>query len=111
MNRRDLTPNDGYLWVLPIGRILTGDTITLRTGVYSFDIAAQDFNPAYNGLTFTGDTFIATEFLGRTVSNTVAAGGVSVPEPSSLVLMGLSAGVFGLYRRRKSKLVSRPASV
>ena len=54
----DTSPNDGIISFL-VG-VTTGDRLTLKAGIYSLG-ANSSFNAAYNGLTFTGDTFLANE--------------------------------------------------
>lgn len=84
MTLGDISPNDGYLTFESLPPVSPGDVFTVKAGTYSID-ATAGFNPALNNYSFCGSVFL-TNTAGNRISNIV----VGVPEPSSVLLLGIS---------------------
>ncbi|TWU44673.1 hypothetical protein Poly51_59420 [Rubripirellula tenax] len=98
----DITVGDGFLLSKLDSGLVTGESLTLLAGNYTFG-AATGFNPQYNGLTFTGDAFIVRDRDGRRISSIENVS--AVPEPGSFTLVGLAIVGFVARRRRVSSEV------
>ena len=94
---QDITANDGYFLFDGSISVSSGDTITLKTGLYSL-AATTGFNPQATQ-TFTGNMFVG-DINGVRLSPNVA-----VPEPTALGLCGLGAlALLGRRRRAAARL-------
>ncbi len=95
LSANDVSANDGYLgtYTDPVA-VNSGDIFVIKAGKWAMNEDVQ-LNPGIIG-TFTGSVFLADDD-GIRISNIL-----TVPEPSSALLLGL--GVFRLsLRRRRSK--------
>ena len=90
--QNDVGINDGLLY-LNANFVLAAGTATIKAGSYTFN-SSTDFNPALNGLTFNGQVFLADS------ASSILSNIVTVPEVSSVALLGLGALALGLKRRR-----------
>lgn len=87
----DLTSRDGILGFSGVV-VTAGTSLTIAPASYTFT-SASFFNPAVNGLNFTGDVFLINSSFQR------LSGITPVPEPSG-VLMLLAGFMGSLWRRR-----------
>lgn len=94
-NLGETTPNDGILFINSPFSVTTGDTVTLKAGVYSIS-STVGFNPLMTQ-TFTGDIFLTNGSGVRLSDNATAA----IPEPSSAALIFGVASVCVLTLRRR----------
>jgi hypothetical protein len=99
-----LTPGTYWLSVAPIGQGFGRSFVQSTSGANAFGAPIQNNNAIFNSSQFGGYSWAPAD-LGFGLPLNYSMGVYAVPEPSSLVILGIGGGLLGLnlVRRRRAK--------